>query len=80
MKYVLSYASNPIIYPERNIDDAIESSARNLLRKMANFNNKVEALNMPTTEISTGTEENEQTPSTLRPNGAMKRGDWICQK
>lgn len=80
MKYILSYASNPIIYPERNIDDAIESSARNLLRKMVNFNGRVEALNMPATEKSTGTEENEQTPSTHRPNGAMKRGDWICRK
>ncbi|GJT62992.1 zinc finger protein VAR3, chloroplastic-like protein [Tanacetum coccineum] len=80
MKYILSYASNPIIYPERKIDDAIESSARNLLRKMANFNGRVEALNMPATEKSIGTYENEQTPSSLRLNGAMKRGDWICRK
>nr|GEV92077.1 zinc finger protein VAR3, chloroplastic-like [Tanacetum cinerariifolium] len=80
MKYILSYASNPIIYPERNIDDAIESSARNLLRKMANFNGRVEALNIPATEKSTGTDENEHTQSSLRLNGDMKRGDWICRK
>ena len=55
VKYVLSYASNPIIYPERNIDDATESSAQNLLIKMANFNGRLEALNMPATEKSTGT-------------------------
>ncbi|XP_076895512.1 zinc finger protein VAR3, chloroplastic-like isoform X2 [Bidens hawaiensis] len=65
MKYILSYASNPIFYPERNIKEATELAARNLLRKMTNFNGK---------------EEDDQTPTNLEQNITIKRGDWICQK
>ncbi|XP_076911153.1 zinc finger protein VAR3, chloroplastic-like [Bidens hawaiensis] len=65
MKYILSYASNPIFYPERNIKEATELSARNLLRKMANFN---------------GSEEDDQTSTNLEQNNTVKRGDWRCQK
>ncbi|KAM0044210.1 putative Zinc finger, RanBP2-type [Helianthus debilis subsp. tardiflorus] len=65
MKYVLSYASNPIFYPERNIKEATELSARNLLREMANFN---------------GRGKDDQTSTGLGPDTTIKRGDWICQK
>ncbi|KAJ0548021.1 putative Zinc finger, RanBP2-type [Helianthus annuus] len=65
MKYILSYASNPIFYPERNIKEATELSARNLLREMANFN---------------GRGKDDQTSTSLGPDTTIKRGDWICQK
>ncbi|KAF5796403.1 putative Zinc finger, RanBP2-type [Helianthus annuus] len=65
MKYILSYASNPIFYPERNIKEATELSARNLLREMANFN---------------GRGKDDQTSTSLGPDTNIKRGDWICQK
>ncbi|CAI9283511.1 unnamed protein product [Lactuca saligna] len=68
MKYILSYASNPIIYPERNIREATESSARNLLREMAKFNSSGAALSLPTVE-----KFNEIGPT-------MKRGEWLCSK
>ncbi|KAL4580049.1 hypothetical protein LXL04_016224 [Taraxacum kok-saghyz] len=64
MKYILSYASNPIIYPERNIREATESSVRNLLQHMANLNSR----------------RQEQIPRILGPNTTMKKGDWICPK
>lgn len=77
MKYILSYASNPIIYPERNIKEATESSARNLLREMANFKSSGAALSVPTMEKSNGAgEEDEQTPRNL--GQTMKRGEWLC--
>ncbi|MFS7963640.1 putative Zinc finger, RanBP2-type [Helianthus anomalus] len=65
MKYILSYASNPIFYPERNIKEATELSARNLLREMAKFN---------------GRGKDDQTSTSLGPVTTIKRGDWICQK
>lgn len=68
MKYILSYASNPIIYPERNIREATESSARNLLREMAKFNSSGAALSLSTVE-----KFNEIGPT-------MKRGEWLCSK
>ncbi|KAJ9567958.1 hypothetical protein OSB04_003924 [Centaurea solstitialis] len=81
MKYILSYASNPIIYPERNIREATESSARNLLREMANFSCKGDALSLPAMEKfnrAVRAAEDEQTPRKLEPYNNMKRGDWIC--
>ncbi|KAI3673825.1 hypothetical protein L6452_39955 [Arctium lappa] len=81
MKYILSYASNPIIYPERNIREATESSARNLLREMANFSCKGAALSLPDIEKFNGAiraGDDEQTPRNLEPSNKMKRGDWIC--
>ncbi|KAL8226444.1 hypothetical protein R6Q57_016276 [Mikania cordata] len=65
MKYILSYASNPIFYPERNIKKATESSARNLLREMANFCDRGDG---------------NQTPGNLEPNVTIKIGDWKCRK
>ncbi|KAI7744644.1 hypothetical protein M8C21_001253 [Ambrosia artemisiifolia] len=65
MKYILSYGSNPIFYPERNIKEAAELSARNLLREMANFS---------------GRGDDDQTSTSLGPENTIKRGDWICQK
>lgn len=65
MKYILSYASNPIFYPERNIKEATELCARNLLREMANVNGKG---------------EDDQTLTNLEPDVTINRGDWICQK
>lgn len=64
MKYILSYASNPIIYPERNIKEATESSVRNLLQEMANVSDR----------------GREQMPRNFGPNITMKKGDWICSK
>lgn len=73
MKYILSYASNPIIYPERNINEATESSARNLLKEMAN-------LSAPAEDKFNGTLKDEQTRRNLGPNITMKSGQWSCQK
>lgn len=75
MKYILSYASNPIIYPERNIKEATESSVRTLLQEMTNlsytgqYSKQFQAVG-----------RDEQMPRNLGPNITMKRGDWICPK
>ncbi|KVH99158.1 hypothetical protein Ccrd_022610 [Cynara cardunculus var. scolymus] len=81
MKYILSYASNPIIYPERNIREATESSARNLLREMTNFSCKGAALSLPDMEKFNGAfraEEDEEAPRNLEPYNKMKR-DFLKQ-
>ncbi|KAI3828329.1 hypothetical protein L1987_02429 [Smallanthus sonchifolius] len=72
MKYILSYASNPVIYPERNIKEATESSVRSLLQEMANL----------TYRGRPGRASNsyEQMPRNLGLNITMKKGDWICPK
>ncbi|KAK9050059.1 hypothetical protein SSX86_030971 [Deinandra increscens subsp. villosa] len=69
MKYILSYASNPIIYPERNLKEAIESSVRSLLQEMAGLAYRGRAA-----------DGYEQIPRNLGPNITMKKGDWICPK
>ncbi|KAI3703013.1 hypothetical protein L6452_28767 [Arctium lappa] len=75
MKYVLSYASNPIIYPERNIKETTESSVRTLLKEITNlsytgqYSKQFQAVG-----------RDEQMPRNLGPNITMKRGDWICPK
>ncbi|KAJ9551422.1 hypothetical protein OSB04_015467 [Centaurea solstitialis] len=75
MKYILSYASNPIIYPERNIKEATESSVRSLLQEMTNlsytgqYSNQFQAVG-----------RDEHMARNLGPNITMKRGDWICPK
>lgn len=70
MKCIVSYASNPIIYPERNIKEATVSFVRNLLQEMANISCKV----------GSPEQYQEQIPRNLGPNITMKKGDWICPK
>nr|XP_043607610.1 zinc finger protein VAR3, chloroplastic-like [Erigeron canadensis] len=79
MKYILSYASNPVIHPEKEIKEASESSARNLLREMANLIGKEETLGMHNVEEVDGVID-EKAPIYLAPNIIMKRSDWICRK
>ncbi|CAI9303550.1 unnamed protein product [Lactuca saligna] len=70
MKCIVSYASNPIIYPERNIKEATVSFVRNLLQEMANISCKV----------GSPEQYQEQISRNLGPNITMKKGDWICPK
>ncbi|CAH1444357.1 unnamed protein product [Lactuca virosa] len=70
MKCIVSYASNPIIYPERNIKEATVSFVRNLLQEIANVSCKV----------GSSEQNQEQIPRNLGPNITMKKGDWICPK
>ncbi|KAI3703809.1 hypothetical protein L1987_74004 [Smallanthus sonchifolius] len=72
MKYILSYASNPVIYPERNIKEATESSVRSLLQKMANLTYRGRP--------GRASDSYEQMPRNLGPNITMKKGDCICPK
>lgn len=69
MMYILSYVSNFIVYPERNIKEATESCVRRLLKEMANVSYRDRA-----------SDQYEQTPRIVSPNITMKRGDWICAK
>ncbi|KAK4338989.1 hypothetical protein RND71_040451 [Anisodus tanguticus] len=77
MKYIVSYASKPTVSSEKNSlysRELIESSCRNLLRELV--------------EVSCGAPAEQyqfsgrygQTPTPIRQNIVMKRGDWICQK
>nr|XP_043628479.1 zinc finger protein VAR3, chloroplastic-like [Erigeron canadensis] len=69
MKYILSYVSGRIIYPERRIEEAIESSVRSLLQELTDVS-----------YIGRPSEQYKQMPRNLGPNITMKRGDWICTK
>lgn len=75
MKYILSYTINPIIHPERNINEATTSSVRSLLQEIANLTNRNQ-----TSEQYQTTWRNEQIPRNPGPNITMKKGDWICPK
>ncbi|XP_071703850.1 zinc finger protein VAR3, chloroplastic-like [Rutidosis leptorrhynchoides] len=80
MKYILSYASNPIIHPERNIKEVSESSARNLLSEMAIFIGREKTSAMRAIEKVNVAEEDEQPPRNLGLDVTLKRGDWLCRK
>nr|GEU68313.1 zinc finger (Ran-binding) family protein [Tanacetum cinerariifolium] len=69
MKYILNFVSNPMVQPERSIQENTESSVRSLLYEMANLVSRGRA-----------PEQYEQMPRNLGPNITMKRGDWICPK
>ncbi|XP_024959144.1 zinc finger protein VAR3, chloroplastic-like [Cynara cardunculus var. scolymus] len=75
MKYILSYASNPIIYPERYIKEATESSVRSLVQEITNLSYRG-----PYAKQFQAVGRGEQMPRILGPNITMKRGDWICLK
>ncbi|KAK9951527.1 hypothetical protein M0R45_006965 [Rubus argutus] len=83
MRFILSYASNPVFSSEQNNfynRELVESSVRNLLREIAKL-----CYNAPESN-SFGAVQN-QSPDihgeTSRPFGKtieMKRGDWICSR
>ncbi|KAK9279257.1 hypothetical protein L1049_012935 [Liquidambar formosana] len=83
MKFLLSYASNPMVSLERNNlynEELVESSVRLLLNELANMN-----YSAPVSELS-GSVQNQfpdeygQRARTFGQNIEMKRGDWICPR
>ncbi|KAM3301044.1 zinc finger protein VAR3, chloroplastic [Capsicum chacoense] len=83
MKYILSYASKSTVSSEKNTlysRELIESSCRNLLRELVEVSCGASAVNLPPAEQCHFSGRYGQTPTPIRQNIVMKRGDWICQK
>ena len=82
MKYMLSYASNPLVSSESNNlynRDLVESSVRNLFGELFKL-----SYNAPG-PISSDSVQNQMSGGfgqTMPPgrNIEMKRGDWICPR
>lgn len=82
VKFLLSYASNPSVAPEKsNLHnrELVESSVRNLLSELAvHLSSPSSSLFNP--EQRQTSVEYGQTPRPTAQNIEMKRGDWICPK
>ncbi|KAL7093102.1 hypothetical protein ACP275_11G022300 [Erythranthe tilingii] len=79
MKYILSYASNPTVSPERNglySRELVDSSVRSLLHELVAVCRGVQIGKMP----ASGHQFSGQAQRPFGQNIEMKRGDWICSK
>ncbi|KAL0453375.1 UNVERIFIED_CONTAM: Zinc finger protein VAR3, chloroplastic [Sesamum latifolium] len=82
MKYVLSYASNPTVSPERNglySRELVNSSIRNLLHELGTVSCGDPAGYVPASDHQLSGRQ-RVIPRPLGRNIEMKRGDWICLK
>eukprot|EP00268_Persea_americana_P040555 TRINITY_DN402_c2_g1_i1.p1 TRINITY_DN402_c2_g1~~TRINITY_DN402_c2_g1_i1.p1 ORF type:complete len:891 (-),score=182.09 TRINITY_DN402_c2_g1_i1:722-3394(-) len=82
MRFLLSYACNPLIAsvsPNLNNRELVETAVRNLLNELSHMTRPVQkpGLSEPMPKFSDGY---GQSPRNFRQNIEMKRGDWICPK
>ncbi|KAF8403471.1 hypothetical protein HHK36_011575 [Tetracentron sinense] len=83
MRFLLSYASNPIIASDRNNLDnreLVESSVRNLLSQLAEVSRTVPQSDLSGSMPKQLPERYGPSLQPLQQNIEMKRGDWICAK
>lgn len=83
MRFILSYASNPLLSSESNNfynKELVESSIRNLLSELAKLCYSVPDLKSFGSVQRHITEGNGQMERSIGHNIEMKRGDWICPR
>ncbi|KAL4203130.1 hypothetical protein AMTRI_Chr01g102440 [Amborella trichopoda] len=83
MRFLLSYASSPLVSTEGNEiqnKDLVEASVRKLLRELVEVTGAFQKVDYSDSIAPLASDKYGRPPRPLGQNIEMKRGDWICAK